>query len=79
MADKLSFDAKDKRVRDVMFSNYKFRVPRYQRPYAWGEDHISEFWNDLNGNEETYFIGSLIFNNEPYKEMTFILRCDNLE
>lgn len=72
MADTLSFDAKDKRVHDVMFANYKFRVPRYQRPYAWGEDEISEFWTDLIGNEETYFIGSLILNNEPYEKTGYI-------
>ncbi|MFC1749669.1 DUF262 domain-containing protein [Pseudomonadota bacterium] len=27
----------------------KFRIPRFQRPYAWGEDQLADFWNDLGG------------------------------
>lgn len=73
MPNKLKFEAKDKRVVDVLFSKYnKFRIPRYQRPYAWKEDEISEFWNDLIGSEDPYFIGSLIFNNEPLGETGYI-------
>ncbi len=68
----LRFEAKDKKIVDVLFANQKFRIPRYQRPYAWGEDHISEFWNDLITNDEPYFIGSLIFNHEPLESSGFI-------
>ena len=25
-----------------------FRVPDYQRGYAWGERQLAEFWEDLN-------------------------------
>ncbi|NOY64182.1 MAG: DUF262 domain-containing protein, partial [Nitrospirae bacterium] len=64
MGKELIYEAKDTKLRDILFTSYKkFKVPRYQRPYAWTEDQISDFWNDLN-DDYSNFIGSLIFNNE---------------
>ena len=68
MGKTLSFKAENTKVITVLTTNNKFRIPRYQRPYAWGEDEISEFWNDLISNKDPYFIGSLIFNHEPHSE-----------
>lgn len=45
----LNFKAEDKPIEDVLFSNYKYRIPRYQRPYAWGEDEMVDFWVPLLG------------------------------
>ena len=60
----LTFKAEDRLMKDVLFANdVRFRIPRYQRPYAWGEDDVEEFWNDLL-QEDTLFIGSMIFNYE---------------
>lgn len=30
-----------------IFNNSVFRIPDYQRAYAWGESQILDFWNDL--------------------------------
>jgi len=68
----LRFEAKNTSIQKVLFTGNKFRIPRYQRPYAWGEDQISEFWNDLVTNHEPYFIGSLIFNYEYLDSTGFI-------
>jgi uncharacterized protein with ParB-like and HNH nuclease domain len=65
MNGKLDFKAEDTIIKHVLFSDFKkFRVPRYQRPYAWTVDQVSEFWNDLISDEDSHFIGSLIFNKE---------------
>jgi uncharacterized protein with ParB-like and HNH nuclease domain len=40
MAENISFDAHDKPLSEVLFSRRKFRVPRYQRPYAWEEEQV---------------------------------------
>lgn len=65
MDNGFSFDANDERLQNVFFGNErKFRVPRYQRPYAWEIDQISDFWDDLNLNEKPYYLGSFIFNKE---------------
>lgn len=65
----MKFQANDKKIKEVLFSHsIKFRIPRYQRPYSWGIDQINEFWNDLNNEKETYFLGGFIFNYESEKE-----------
>ncbi len=60
----LAFEAQDKKLSDVLFSNRKYRIPRFQRPYAWTVDEVTQFWEDLTSNDEPYFIGSVIINNE---------------
>lgn len=64
MKKQLNFEAKDTQLRDILFTNYKkFKIPRYQRPFSWTEDQISDFWNDIN-SDDSNFIGSQIFNTE---------------
>ena len=43
-----------------------FEVPPYQREYAWQEDEVSEFWNDLRDALplDTYFLGLVILTDE---------------
>lgn len=64
----LNFEAKDRPISEILYANDRFRIPRYQRPYAWGADQVSEFWNDLLNSKEPYFLGSLIFNYEAVNE-----------
>lgn len=70
--DELKFEAVDKPIKEVLFSHYKFRVPRFQRPYAWTEDQVSEFWNDLNNEADSFFIGSFILNYENLQSEGFL-------
>jgi len=72
MQTKLNFYAKDKPLSEVLFSQRKYRIPRYQRPYAWDLEEVSEFWDDLKDNEEPYFLGSFIFNTETQDEDGFV-------
>ena len=68
----LTFKAEDRLMKDVLFANdARFRIPRYQRPYSWGEDDVEELWHDLL-QEETLFIGSMIFNYEHQRSETYI-------
>ena len=66
MNNAVRFEAKDTRIRDVLFADYAYRVPRYQRPYTWDDDEVTEFWSDLNLDDGSAFIGSLIFNYEEF-------------
>ena len=72
MATEFSFEADDKPIEDVLFSQRKYRVPRYQRPYAWGLDQVTEFWNDLISSSEPYFLGSLVFCTETEKRTGYV-------
>jgi uncharacterized protein with ParB-like and HNH nuclease domain len=68
----LNFEAKDKTLKDILFGSNKYCVPRYQRPYAWDIEQISEFWEDLLSSSEPYFLGSLIFNKEDEESTGFL-------
>lgn len=75
MANEFSFEANNLVVNDVLFSTRKFRVPKYQRPYAWGTDQVTEFWTDLITTGDPYFLGSFVFCTEEqessgYTEIT---------
>lgn len=38
-----------------------YLIPRFQRPYSWDKDNISEFWDDVVVfNRDNYFIGSMV-------------------
>ena len=73
MDKQLVINAREKTIGDVLFANDIFRIPRYQRSYAWGVDDITEFWNDLIVSEEgTFYLGSLTFNCEELSKTGWI-------
>ena len=67
----IKFDAEDKSLSDILTGREKYRIPRYQRPYSWATDQISDLWNDLK-DEEPAFLGSFDFNYEKYNEDEFV-------
>ncbi|MEW6193828.1 MAG: DUF262 domain-containing HNH endonuclease family protein [Bacteroidota bacterium] len=77
MAKEFSFEANDKKIEDVLFSlKRRFIVPRYQRPYAWNLEQITEFWNDLITNNEPYFLGSFVFCTENEEDENYVQIID---
>ena len=67
----LKFEARNTTINDLLYgSNKRYVIPRFQRPYSWGEDELQDFWDDLlqEGGERTdLFLGSMIFNYNNYK------------
>ena len=48
----------------MMMPKTTYFIPRYQRPYSWGREQVSDFWEDLNNSfhEDTgFFFGTMIF------------------
>lgn len=37
-----------------------FSIPNFQRPYAWKNNEIQEFWDSLTSNTKEYFLGNLV-------------------
>ncbi len=61
-----------------IFTERIFRIPDYQRGYAWTKKEVSDFWNDLlrlNGNNNHY-VGVLTL--EPVKESVYATWVDDL-
>ncbi len=67
----LKFDAEDKLLGDIFTGQEKYKIPRYQRPYSWTTDEVSDLWNDLK-EEDSTFLGSFVFNYEKYNSDQFV-------
>ncbi len=72
MKANVDFEAHDNTIKEVLFSTYSFQVPRYQRPYAWDTDQVSEFWDDIISSGRSPFIGSVILNYETMEKSGYI-------
>ena len=62
MAD---IQASEKRLDSIYCRDYVFRIPVYQRPYAWDLEQVGELFDDLVtamdlGDGEPYFLGSIV-------------------
>lgn len=50
----------------IFSSEFDFKIPSFQRPYAWTEDESSELFDDLyefyknEASDEQYFLGSIV-------------------
>ena len=50
-----------------IFNNRLFRIPDYQRGFAWGERQLADFWSDLLRVEldRTHYCGQLTLEKAP--------------
>ncbi|WP_182212703.1 DUF262 domain-containing protein [Stenotrophomonas acidaminiphila] len=50
-----------------IFTERLFRIPDYQRGYAWGEKQLRDFWSDLDQLEDgqNHYTGVLTLENVP--------------
>lgn len=56
----MKIESTDKTIADLLNAGY-YVIPRFQRPYSWDQENISEFWDDtVKGNNDDYFIGSMV-------------------
>lgn len=63
-----------KTLADVLRGNF-LKIPRFQRPYDWDRDNLTEFWNDLKDRSDPdYFMGSLVvFGDQKEKNLLSIV------
>lgn len=56
----MKIESRDQSVSDLLTSGY-YVIPRFQRPYSWDSENISDFWADTIVNRTSdYFIGSMV-------------------
>jgi hypothetical protein len=58
-------EAHEEPLSKIFGGDYDFKVPHYQRPYAWGTGQAADLLNDLDdaldrNGDEPYFLGSLV-------------------
>ena len=56
---------------ESLFKEKLFRIPDYQRGYAWGKDQLNAFWEDLISlpNGRSHYTGVLTLKEIPSKEV----------
>ena len=56
--------ADERTIGDVLTNQIRYEIPAYQRPYSWEKGNVEQLlddvWEAYEGNDEEYFIGSLI-------------------
>jgi Protein of unknown function DUF262/Protein of unknown function (DUF1524) len=71
-----TIEASEKAILDIFCDKYLFRIPSYQRPYAWTTEQTSELLDDITtacsesgevANASPYFLGSIVLIKEPQK------------
>lgn len=55
----MKIDANDRTV-DSIFENGQHCIPWYQRPYAWGDQNIDDYWKDVILSADQHFLGSIV-------------------
>ena len=63
------------KVKDLFNGDRVFNIPKYQRAYAWKEENLEYFLDDLKNqrSEKSYFLGTLLFHEKEARgEYEFI-------
>ena len=56
----MKINSVDKDVKAILGYNY-YCIPRFQRPYSWLRENISDYWTDtIAESDGDYFIGSMV-------------------
>jgi len=56
----MKIESHDSDIESLLDSGY-FHIPRFQRPYSWEDENITDFWDDIISNQTSdYFIGSMV-------------------
>ncbi len=63
-------DASEVPLHKLFSSDYEFRIPDYQRPYAWRTEQAEQLLADLEdtldrADDEPYFLGSIVLVRQP--------------
>ncbi len=55
------------KIRDLFNGDRIFNIPKYQRAYAWEEENLEYFLDDLKNqrNKKSYFLGTFLLHEKP--------------
>ena len=58
-----------------LFKESFIQIPRFQRPYDWNSENISDLWNDLIDHDDPeYFMGSIVvFRDGKDKSLLYVV------
>lgn len=71
-------EAHEQAIHKIFSSDYSFRIPDYQRPYAWEVEQATQLLEDLaeameRDGEEPYFLGSVVLVKAPNQALAEVI------
>ena len=59
-----------KRISELFDGRKIFNIPKYQRAYAWEEQQLKDFVEDIENQkpDRSYFFGTILFQAQPRRE-----------
>ncbi|MAV57497.1 MAG: hypothetical protein CMA14_01365 [Euryarchaeota archaeon] len=61
----MSFQAHDVTFREVItIHGANYFIPRFQRAYSWNTDNAEDFYGDMKEEQDEFFAGSIVLNNQ---------------
>lgn len=64
--------AQSKRIEEFIGNN-EFYIPIYQRSYSWKTENVEMLLNDININDEGYFIGNILLEDNIKEEKLYVV------
>lgn len=59
MSKQINIETSDKTIQQCL-SECLYEIPTYQRPYAWEEEQLIDFWEDVVTKDRDYFLGATV-------------------
>jgi len=61
----MSFGAHDVNFKSLITTHgANYLIPRFQRSYSWNTDNAEDFYDDMRQEQEDFFAGSIVLNNQ---------------
>jgi hypothetical protein len=58
---------------ETLLTSAFYEIPRFQRPYMWGDDQLTDFWQDLVSEQAVdHFLGSMVTFTTPGKTRAIV-------
>ena len=70
----MNFNTENAGFRKIMSNGLQYKVPRFQRDYAWKQEQWEDLWEDLEAteNETQHYLGYLVFQSNDNKTFSVI-------
>ena len=64
-------------TRHILTTDFRYKVPLYQRAFSWTEEQISQLWNDIiasmDEDRAEYFLGTIVVEEKPEEKARMII------
>jgi uncharacterized tellurite resistance protein B-like protein len=58
---------------ETLLTSAFYEIPRFQRPYMWRDEHLTDFWQDLISEQSVdHFLGSMVTFTTPAKRRAIV-------